>query len=34
MNQHAKKERMKVIRERINQYDNQENNEEEDIVLN
>jgi hypothetical protein len=34
MNQHAKKERMKVIRERINRYDNQENIEDEDIVLN
>jgi len=32
MNQHAKKENMKVIRERIDRYDNQQNDE--DIVLN
>ena len=33
MHQHAKKERMKVIRERIDRYDNQQNDDE-DIVLN
>jgi hypothetical protein len=34
MNQHAKKERMRVIRERIDQYDNQENKDDEDIIIN
>ena len=33
MNQHTKKERMKVIKERIDRYDNQQNDDE-DIILN